>query len=76
MSSLDWSFRTPSFILDSSVWPNPQKMLMNANILDTARSDLTPLEFAVNLPDPQDFNITFTEEEPEKTFDGFAEEVY
>jgi len=51
-------------------------MIMNENIYDPSKSDLTPLDFAKNLPHLEDFDITFKEIEPLETFDGFAEEVY
>jgi len=50
ISSLDFSFQSPSRLLEPSLYPLKQKLLMNENIYDAERSTLSPLIFAENLP--------------------------
>ena len=77
ISSLDFSFRSPSRLLEPSLYPLKQKLLMNENIYDIENSDLSPLIFAENLPDYESsFDVTYRSEDPGETFDDFGDDVY
>ena len=50
---------------------------MNQNIYDVASSNLSPLIFAESLPDYSEaFEVTWKEDQPGKTFDDFAEDLF
>ena len=77
ISSLDFSFRSPSRLLEPSLYPLKQRLLMNENIYDLEDSTLSPLIFAENLPEYESsFDVTWRPEEPGETFDEFGDAVY
>ena len=77
LSSLDFTFRSPSRLLEPSLYPLKQKLLMNENIYDIESSNLSPLIFAENLPDYESsFDVKWRSEDRGETFDDFGEAVF
>lgn len=49
-----WLTSSPSFTLEPSVYPSPQRMLFNQENVSPADSEYTPQEIAQNLPSYDD----------------------
>ena len=77
ISSIDFTFRSPSTLFEPSLYPLPQKILMNENIVNAANSTLAPSIFAENLPDYENaWEVRYREEDAGEFFDEFADAVY
>ena len=70
---VDWLTSSPSFTLEPSVYPSPQRMLFNQENVSPADSEYTPQEIAQNLPSYDDgfWEITY-----DSTADITYEEYY
>ena len=77
ISSIDFTFQSPSRLLVPSLYPLKQKMIFNQDIYDIERSDLSPVIFAENLPNYEDsFDVRFTDMERGETFDDYADYLF
>ena len=74
LSSIDFSYRSDNRLFTPSLYPLKQKLLMNENIYDVEKSNLSPAIFAENLPDyAESFDVTYYGEQRGATFDDFAD---
>ena len=77
ISSLDFSFRSDERLIEPSLYPLKQKLLMNKNIYDAEHSNLAPQIFAENLPEYETaFDVTYREEARGETFDDFGDSLF
>ena len=78
MSSLDFSFRSDSRVLQPDLYPLKQKLLMNKDLYDDVGSGgLSPSDFAENLPSYEAaFDVTYLPKAAGKTFDDFGDDLY
>mmetsp|Transcript_5012 Transcript_5012/g.6117 ORF Transcript_5012/g.6117 Transcript_5012/m.6117 type:complete len:398 (-) Transcript_5012:700-1893(-) len=78
LSSIDFSFRSPSRLIEPDLYPLKQKLLVNRDLYTTEGSEgLTPADFAKNLPDYEDaFDVTYNPKSPGATFDSFGDDLY
>ena len=77
LSSLDFGFRSPSRLIEPSLYPLKQKLLINEKVYDVLNSDTVPAVFARNMPQSEEsFEFVYTSLPRSSTFDQFAEEVF
>lgn len=63
LSSLDWTYRSESRLLEPSLYPLKQKLLINEFANDNSLGNIEPIVLAENLPAGA-FDVTFSDENP------------
>ena len=61
LASLDWTYRSESRLLEPSLYPLKQKLLINEFAYDTSLGNIEPITLAENLPTGA-FDVTFSDQ--------------
>lgn len=77
LASLDWQYRSESWLLEPSLYPLKQKLMINQNTYDAATGNVEPKVLAENLPDfANAFDVSYSEVAQGSTFDTYADALF
>ena len=56
---IGWLSNSPAYVLDTSAYPGPQRMLFNNENVKSSVNQWTPQDLAAGLPSPGYFDVTY-----------------
>ena len=77
IASIDFTFRSPSRLLEPALYPLKQQLYVNERAYNSTRGSVQSRTLIENLPDFADsFEVTYSEKPKSDTFDSFADDIF